>query len=508
MTKIGKILKTLGSLILGTSLTLAPGQSGNDAQAGEYRPYVKQRGCRCTPHYLDGIKRPEDRLEKMLEKDRTYKTLVTSKYDYDTTHPPVNGSVEVRRKIHGVDVSLVFTQYVRQKDGSVRHYHAAGIDTYSAKEMGCMIKDMTDYIGRAAEMNMRDYKDMVKRILPVQEKMLKEQGALGEDESLEDYLDREIEGYPGLKYRDVLFLPDVKVQDFVPTRFFFGDFRALGLSYTDSGVVAINPVARVLDYITGAPVVMMHEMTHRNQKLQFSPLMYKLDAELWASLPELVHEDMSFFMRHGYLTDLRKVSKILFNFDTGLAEGDMEFFHTMMGKEYESSDGHKKVREYIRKVDMISRQVRKVAFEKYIPQFFTHPLYFATMNDFLKDDNAAFKLMMYMEFEPTLLGGPEKTRDFILENEEVFKDLAQEVIWDIKSRRSSGLDDEQLKEIKEGLEDRLRQMDPSKRKALFRSARMFGLDTADPEELIRFGMRLYRMGMIRYDPSDDEVILK
>ncbi len=509
MRQIAKgILHTLGTLVLGASLALAPAPSGTDAQAGEYRPYVKERACKCTPHYLRGINRPKDKLEKMLEKDRTYKTLVTSKYNYDTSHPPVNGSVEVRKKIDGVDVSMVFTQYVRQKDGTVRHYHAAGIDTYSAREMDCIINDMVDYIERAADMNMRDYKDIVEKILPVQEKMLKEQGALKKGEKLKDYLDKEIEGYPGLKYRDILFLPDVKVQDFIPTRFFFGDFQALGVNYTDSGIVGINPMARILDYISGAPTVMMHEMTHRNQKLQFSPLMYKLDAELWASLPELVHEDMQFFMSHGYLVDLRKVSKILFNMDSNLARGDMRFMRTMMGEEYESKENHKKVREYMKKVDSISRAVRQVAFEKYIPQFFTHPLYFATLNDFLKDDNASFKLMMYMEFEPTLLGGPEKTRDFVMENEEIFKNVAQEVIWDLKSSRGSGLDDEELKVIKEGLEERLRQMDPKKKRALFNAARMFGVDTSDTDGLIRFGMRMYRLGLVEYNPETEEVMLK
>jgi hypothetical protein len=280
----------------------------------------------------------------------------------------------------------------------------------------------------------------------------------------------------------------------------------LGVSYTDSGIVAINPRARVRDFITGVPITLMHEMTHRNQKLQHSPLMYKLDAELWASLPELPHEDLMHFLYHPYVEDIRKIAKICFNFDSELAEVDITNLDLMMGREFDEQT----VRDYIQRVNEIRDAVGKVAFSKYITEFYTHPDYYSALNDVLKDKNAAFKLTMYMHYHPTLLGGPEKTRDFILENEELFEKKAREVIWDLKSKRSSLEDKNGFKEIKDTLEERLRQMHPVKKRALFQAVRKFGISPANitEEEVIKFGLKLYNLGFIDFDEGVQEVLFK
>ena len=449
------------------------------------------------------MKQPTDPLEKMLEKERMYRSLRT-KYPPKPRQIKINGSVEVKRKIHGVDVLMVFPNYVKQKDGKVRHYHATGVDTYTSPEFQCIIEDHVNYIRQGAGLAMQDYKDTLKIILSAQEKVLKEEGLLQEGQKLKDLLDQDVPGYEGLKVKDVLMTPDITIQDFVPRRYYFGEIPALGLTYINSGIIEIDPKARVLDHINGWPVILVHEMTHRNPKLQSYPILNKFDAELWASLPELVYEDMNHFLEHGYLRDIRKVAKILFNFDSDLAQTDMTSLDLMTGTELEKDDGHKKVREYIKKVSAISKAIRDVAFNQYIPEFYTHPLYFITLNEFLKDDNAAFKLMMYMNFEPTLLGGPERTRDFIQENEEVFEDLARNVIWNLKKGRRERLDDDELDRIKQGLEQRLKQMDPAQKKTLMQAAKRFGMaETGNIDDLIRFGMRLYKLGIVDYDPEEE-----
>jgi nicotinamide mononucleotide adenylyltransferase len=469
--------------------------------------YTKsERKCKCIPHYLEGVKSPADPLENMIEKARVYKSM-EAKYPHKTTKPPINGSIEVRKKIKGEEVVLIFPNYVRQKDGKVRHYHAAGMDTYSAKEFQCVVRDQTEYLNRAAKLDMKDYIKMFDKVIEAQDKELKEKGALKKNQNLKDLLDKNVSdylpGYKGLKIKDILHTPDLTIQDFIPTRYYFGDFEALGVNYTDSGIVAINPKARVFDYITGVPITLMHEMTHRNQKLQHSPLMYKLDAELWASLPELPHEDLMHFLHHPYVKDIRKVAKICFNFDSKLAEVDITYLDTIMGKEFDE----KKVREYINKVDKIRKAVVDVAFNEYLTEFFTHPDHYMAFNDILKDKNATFKLIMYMNYHPTLLGGPEKTRDFVMENEEFSKKLAREVIWDLKSKRSSLENDNSFREIKNTLEERLRQMHPAKKRALFQTVRKFGVSPANinEEEVIKFGLGLYRLGIVDFDEEAQEV---
>lgn len=501
----------LAALVLGAGLVLAPSPAGSLAQqnqqnAAEYSQPKRENVC--TPHYLKGVKRPEDPLENMLEKYRAYGSM-KMKYPSEPGAFSINGSIELERKIHGINAALIFPNYVKQENGEVRHYHAAGVVTYSTKEFECIVEDNVNYISQAAKLTLADYEGMLPAILEAQEKKLKDEGLLKEDEKLEDYLDKDVPGYEGLKVRDVLLTPDVTIQDIIPTRYYFGDIDALGVSYTDSGIVGIDPKARVLDYITGVPVTLMHEMTHRSQKLQHSPLMYKVDAELWASFPELGYEDILHFIYHPYLKDVRKVAKTLFNFDSYLAEADITYLDTMMGIEFEKEKNHQKLREYIKKVADISKAVKEVAFKLYLPEFYTQPLHFITLNEFLKDDNVTFKLMMYSSFEPTLLGGPEKTRDFIQENENIFEKLAREVIWDLKSKRN-GLDDDELLKIKKTLEERLHQMAPARKKALMRAAQRFGMPGAGDlnKEVIEFGLRLYRLGIVDFDEENEEVMFK
>lgn len=489
--------KTLGSIILGLGISLSPPIAY--PRAAEHQQAKVEH---CVPHYLEGLKTPTDRVENMYEKDRVYRSLL-NKYPEDPMAINISESIELERKILGTNVKLIFPNYIKQANGSVRHYHAAGIDTYTAKEFQCIVEDNVEYIKNGAEMMMKDHENMLNKILDAQEKALKKSGILKESDKLRDMLGKDVPGYEGLKVSDVLFTPDMTVQDPVPSRYYLGEIAALGVTYINTGIIGIDPKARALDYVNGKPVILIHEMTHKNPKLQSYPMLNMFDAELWASLPELVYEDMGHFMRHGYLKDIRKVAKILFNFDSGLAYKDMLSLDLMMGIEVEKDRDFEKVRGYINKVTEISKAIRKVAFEQYIPEFYTHPLYFMTLNDFLNDKNATFKLMMYMNFEPTLLGGPEKTRDFIQENEEVFDRLSREVMQDLRNERNRNMGNEEKAKIRTELEQRLTQMDPAKRGMLMNAAKRFGMrDTNNLDELIEFGLRMHRLGIIDLETED------
>ncbi|MFH1064192.1 MAG: hypothetical protein V1729_03875 [Candidatus Woesearchaeota archaeon] len=494
----------LASAVLGAYIAISPGQMGTAEAAN---PTKTVRYTECVPKYLqepDGtmMESPADPAERMLEKDRVYKSMKT-KYPYGSSHNALNGSIEVTRKIHGASTIIIFPNYVRQEDDSVNHYHAAGMDRYSPQEFECIVQDQIQYMKHSASLAMKDYEKTLDKIITSQEKMLKEEGALKEDDKLADMLDDAVPGYPGLTIRDVMFTPETKIQDFIPTRYYFGEIPALGLCYINTGVVAIDPKARVLDHINGWPTIFVHEMTHRNPKFQSWPMLNKFDAELWASLPMLTREDFGHFMFHSYLNDVRKVAKVLWNFDSELANEDILRFNFAMGPEYDMA----KLRENIDKTEKIAAMVQHVAFDHYIPAFYTHPFYFMTMNHFLKEDNATFKLMMYMHYEPTLLGGFEKTRDFLQENEEVFDKLAREVAWDLKSRGrdqgSDSFDAATREKIKGELERRLDDMTPQERQGLIGFAKSMGAPVNNPEELIDFGIRMYRLGIVNYDLEEE-----
>ena len=494
--------KGLANIILATTITVAPATAAYTLLAPT-TAYAKE----CTPHYLKGLPLPKNKLEGMLEKDRVYNTLLT-KYPEEPRVGVINGSIELDTKIHGVNVHMTFPNYVRM-NGKVRHYHALGIDTYTEEEFQCIIKDHREYITKAAELAMKDYETTFDKIINAQESVLKKEGALKESENLKSMLDKEIPDYNGLKLRDILFTPDIKLQDFVPSRYYFGEIAALGVTYFNTGIIDIDPKARVLDYLNEWPTILIHEMTHNNPKIQGYPLLSTFDAELWASFPMLVKDDMGHFMKHGYLKDIRKMSKILFNFDSELAFEDLISLELMMGTEIESTDNYKKLRGYMQKVTEISQAIKDVAFNDYIPEYYTHPLYYMALNEFLKDDNASFKLIMYKNFEPTLLGGPEKTRDFVQENIELIKVTTIETMQELKKNQGQMLTEVQLNEIRKQMKTRLNAMSPEEKKTLFAIGKQFGMPTTGKmDDLIDFGVRMHRLGIIEFNPEGEETLIR
>lgn len=449
----------LMDIVLATSLAIGPSTAATYTALAPTQSEAKEE---CVPHYLRGMRQPKDKLENMLEKERVYGTLLT-KYPADPNKKIITGSIERDAKIYGVDVKMIFPNYVKVGN-KVKHYNAAGIDTYTEDEFQCVVMDNVNYIADSAKLAMQDYEKTLQVILTSQEKALKAAGVLKDKDKLKDMLDKDIPKYKNLKLRDVLFTPDVKIQDFVPTRYYFGEIPALGVTYINTGIIDIDPKARILDHINVWPVILIHEMTHNNSKLQSIPMLDKFDAELWASFPMLVHEDLIHFVYHSYLRDVRKVSKILFNFDSRLAWQDITSLDLVMGTEFENANKQKKVRDYMERVTEISKAVRETAFNVYIPEFYTHPLYYMTLNDFLKDNNTTFKLLMYKTFEPTLLGGPDKTKEFIDENNDTIKEISRTVMQELRNKQSenSEFNSETKNKIKEELRKRMDKMDTEK----------------------------------------------
>lgn len=501
-----KIKDNLTGIVLGTAIGLS-------AVYALKPNYAEAKEPGCVPHYLAGLRQPKDKLENMLEKERVYNTLLT-KYPYGTHGIRIlNGSLESDAKIHGVLVRLIFPNYVLEGN-KVKHYNATGINTYTKDEFQCIVADNINYITESATLAMKDYQKTFDTIIDAQEEALKKAGVLKSGDRLRKMLDKKIPGYNDLKLRDVLFTPDIKIQDFVPDRYYFGEIPALGVTYINTGIIGIDPKARILDHINGWPTIMVHEMTHKNKKLQSMPMLNSFDAELWASFPMLVHEDLIHMLYHPYLKDVRKISKILFNFDSQKAYEDIVSLETVMGVELEREKNYKKLRDYVDKVTKISKAIRDTAFKEYIPEFYTHPLYYTTLNEFLGDSNATFKLIMYKTFEPTMLGGPEKTKEFVEENSEVTRDISRKVMQELKKRRDSGetiiLPSETKAKIKDELRKRLNDMNEADRHMLIELAKKFGMPTTGSiDDLIEFGIKMHRLGVANFEiPTEGELILE
>ncbi|MFH0752863.1 MAG: hypothetical protein V1914_04710 [archaeon] len=503
-TFLKKITNNLAKIVLGMGIAIAPITAGTYAM--QPTP-AEAKETKCVPHYLQGFRVPKDKLENMLEKNRIYKSM-TYKYPHEPPNKITNGSMEAEAKIYGVDVKLIFPNYV-PFEKSIRHYHAAGFDVYSQREFECIVNDNIEYIKTSAELAMKNYEKTMSIAIAAQEKELRRAGRLKDGENLRNMLDQDVPGYAGIKVRDILFTPDIKIEDFVPKRYYFSEIPALGVTYINAGIIGIDPKARVLDYINQWPTILVHEMTHNNPKIQGYPMISNFDSELWASFPMLAHDDMFHFVRHPYLEDLRKVSKIIFNFDSEVEYEKTVSLNLMTGLEFESEGNYKKLRGYMHRVDQVSKTIREAVFNKYIPEFYTHPLYYSTLNNFLNDDNATFKLMMYSEFEPTLLEGPEKTRDFIQENDDTITKVAKETMLQLKGDYHKDLNPELRQQIKSELTNKLKNMSEEEKELLKNIAERYGLKTgASIDDLINFGIRMHTLGIMNFDITEEKGIFR
>src|SRR3989344_22373 len=174
------------------------------------KSHNSQAAKECTPHYLENVYRPDNSLENLLEKDRVYRSM-QGKYPGTGTKSFTTGSMEVQTELAGKKVTLHFSQYVR-RGKEIYHYHALGMDKLTEEQFDCVVQDQIDYLKQAADWAVQDYKNILASVLEMQEKTLKEQGVLKEEQKLEELLDKEIPGY-GITLRETLFTPDITLQD-------------------------------------------------------------------------------------------------------------------------------------------------------------------------------------------------------------------------------------------------------------------------------------------------------
>lgn len=453
-----------------------------------------------VPHYLKNVDCPEDPVVKLFEKWRVYDSL-TSKYptnDGGTTF--LNESIIVNTAILGKKVKMTFVGYVK-KDDKIFRYANDGIEILSQKEFDVVVKDHIDYITKAATLMHEKFTVPYQKILENVEATLKKEKALGENEKLEDLLDKEIPDYDGLKNRDVLFIPsNNSVKDFIPAHYFFGSIpEALGVTYLGTGIVAIDPKARILDHINGPPAILMHEMVHNNKKLEGFPFALYFDAELWAEFPMLTENDCVNFTYHGYLKDVRKLARVLFDFDSSTNFKDIREYSLMFGGKIEDSENYKKLRRTMEKVNKISEIMQSTALNDIVPEFYTHPLYWITVNQFLHDDAAAFKINFYRKFEPSCLGSPEETRKFMDANKDVIHEASESVLKDIRStpKGSKIVVSHDHNTLQKNLKEQFEGLNPHSKRNLLGLAEQLGMsEKGNPDQLIEFIAKLYESGVL------------
>lgn len=236
--------------------------------------------------------------------------------------------------------------------------------------------------------------------------------------------------YPGtdVTYREYNhLLPEQKLSDFIPREFHLGytpDISdALAVTWLNTGVVYCRPVAIIRDYIMmGKPIILEHEFTHVNKWLQHFPLTEGFDAELWASIPDMIDPaDEVDFIRHSYLKTLRELGWVFGGYDYKTVR--KQVVEVNLGGNLVINES--KYREYF----VLQQKVKKMiadAFPKVLAEYYTNQLYWQSMAERLGDKDAVLKIMMADNFDPTILGGHDKSATYATAHKEQVMEWAEE----------------------------------------------------------------------------------
>ena len=453
--------KTLMTILAAATVSLSPFSSYGESSGNS----SSSVGSACSavitphnvphkivPHYLCNIPtKYEDDVDRLTSKFMVYDSML-GKYP---NHPPknfLNGAVEEVVPIHGQQVKFVFKGYRHekavkdQKKEIIAHYTQLGREELSLEEFAAVKNDLTKTQEVASLFAYQKHQHVRDVILSSLENQFRKDKQLKGSEKLADKLKQEVT--PGVTVADALYLPDMTLADFVPKMLVFGPIPALGMVYLNSGIIFYDNKARVLDFMDDVPNILVHECEHRNTKLQRMPFAFAFDAETWASLPILETNDAFDFLLHPYYQDVREIATRLFSFDSEYVF-KKSFFITEGGIKVDKQ----RLQLYMRQIKEISKTIQDTALNEFIPEYYAHFSFWSGVNDKLKDKNAAFKIYMYMVYEPTLLDGPENTRKWLEQNKLVIEEAAKEALLNISSNPQATAADKgpSKREMKEAL---------------------------------------------------------
>lgn len=245
---------------------------------------------------------------------------------------------------------------------------------------------------------------------------------------LEAQLDESMPDRKDVTYREFNSLPKPsKVSDFVPRELHLGYNiplgGILGVTWLNSGVIYYNPDARLVDFLTGKPKVMAHEMVHGNINIQKFPMSEAFDVENLASIPEgLWAENQLDLPSHGYFADLREIDEIYFSFDFDQMKKDtfkFDFAGNLVIDE-------KAYRYYYAQLDTIKKENLDFFQNVTIPEYYSDPLWWGAVNNIRGDKNSVFRMTMALHYNPTILGGAKPTLDWLESNRETITSTAED----------------------------------------------------------------------------------
>ncbi len=334
--------------------------------------------------------------------------------------------------------TIILDHYVLQPDGNYVVTTLCGKKTISSNDVKLVVEQFVEQTKRARDYNFKVLGRLAEKSVKILEQKLGKEGKDAKD--FEKNLDLVIPGYEAdhITYREYYYLlQNLKPSDFVPRELHLGyNVRIqgiLGVTWLETGRVYYNPQAWTADVLTGLPKVLAHEFVHASP-LQRFPLADVFDVEMEASMPEmLATQDQIDLFFHGYTAPLRKPIKVFFGLNYVQARKEMVKWDDGTGNWVIDEVAWNK---YMGEQDRIKAVLLKFCEDVLLPEFYSDPWFWASMNYRWNDKNAYIYILMAREFHPTLLGGPKKTEEYIEQNSEMIAEIGKES-WDSTKEKSS-----------------------------------------------------------------------
>jgi len=318
---------------------------------------------------------------------------------------------------------LIMDHVVKMPDGQIRVSTQCSQYFITQAQLDFAVKDLEDTVNQAAKDDYDFYNVVYENCITIRAQKL----GISRDEFVKQ-LDDPMPDHADVTYREFNYLPKpVKVSDFVPRELHLGYpvkiSGILGVTWLDTGIVYYNPDARIVDWLTGRPKVMSHEMVHNNVDFQRFPLSEGFDVEMMASLPEgLFPENKIDLPNHGYFDELREIDHIYFGFNFAKMQSDV-LAMDLGGNQIINKERY----------DYYAKQLAEIQAENLdffmhvaVPEFYSDPVWWSAVNQIRGDNDSVFRVMMALHYNPTILGGSKPTLDWLESNKELIMETAQQ----------------------------------------------------------------------------------
>jgi hypothetical protein len=259
-------------------------------------------------------------------------------------------------------------------------------------------------------------------------------------------LDKGLDEFPGITLREVYGIPRVRYSNFIAREvhiaYPIGIPGVLGITWMNAGRIELNPQWGHIDALSGFPKVLGHEDVHAGLQRFPDPFFY--DAEWEASLHEAFDSRNKIdVLIHSYMSPFRVFAWGYGNFNVYpfLKETLVDFGGSFKVDPVKYANG-------LNRLEELKSKFRPVI-QKGLGEFRSNQSYWFALNQRLGNGNSVYFVTMACAFNPTLLGGEEKTTAWLkgheLEVREV-GDLAESISGGFSVSRTQTI----IKQIAQG----------------------------------------------------------